>query len=236
MKDFIAFFRKHDEDSHFECFIEFYEENFPHFTLIQMRNYHKNLTEPEFNSFFESSPSKIQKDFIDFCYVSLEEHNFAPESLWIMPQDIIPPIQNTSQNTSQNTIQNTSQNNIDPDYDDMPPLEGDMPPLEGDMPPLEGDMPPLEEEVPIPPGEETSNVWGANWKPHQDSQLYDEDSSDEMPPLLDEEIPLEGNPIAISCYMTADPFDEMPALESDEETTFDEMPSLESDDDYEIVD
>jgi len=227
MQDFIAFFRKHDEDSHFECFIEFYEENFPHFTLIQMRNYHKNLTEPEFNSFFERSPSKIQKDFIDFCYVSIEEHNFAPESLWIMPEDIIPP----------DTIQNTSQNNIiDPDHDDMPPLEGD-----DDMPPLEGDdeMPPLEDEVPIhpPPGEEikTSNVWGPNWKPinysHQEAQLYDEDSSDDEIP------PLEGNPIAISSFMTADTFDEMPSLESDEETTFDEMPPLESDEDgYEIVD
>ena len=219
MQDFIAFFRKHDEDSHFECFKKFYEENFPHFTIIQKINYHKNLNESEFNEFFESSPSKIQNDFIDFCYVSIEEHNFAPEFLWIMPEDAIPPEVPSNQSTTDHDF-NTIQNNIiDPEYDDMPPLEGEMPPLEA--------------HPPAPPGEEVSNVWAHNWKPnnytHQESQLYageSDSSDDEMPPLIDEtdeEIPpLEGNPIAISSFMTA----EIPPFESDDDTTFDEMPEL----------
>jgi hypothetical protein len=212
MQDFIAFFKKQNSDSHFECFNKFYEEKFPHFTIIQMLNYHKNLSEPEFNIFFECSPSKIQKDFIDFCYVSIEEHHFGPESLWIMPQDVIP-----------------QDNPID--------LTGDY-----------GDMPALEAHPPAPPGEEVSNVFNPNYWENIESQLFDEDSSDEMPPLIDfeekdDEIPqLEGNPIAISGFMTAEmpvlhelfSDDEMPSLQSDEETTFDEMPSLESD--YEIVD
>ena len=258
MQDFIAFFKKQNSDSHFECFNKFYEEKFPHFTIIQMLNYHKNLSETEFNIFFECSPSKIQKDFIDFCYVSIEEHYFAPESLWIMPQDAIP---------QDNLIDLTG------DYGDMPALEAHPPAPPGEevehsnvwgpqqdsqiydedssdeetddeMPALVYDIPQLEHH----PGEEVSNVFNPNYWENIESQLFDEDSSDEMPPLIDfeekdDEIPqLEGNPIAISGFMTAEmpvlhelfSDDEMPSLQSDEETTFDEMPSLESD--YEIVD
>lgn len=91
MQDFISFFRKYI--SYTDHFFDFYQENFPHFTIIQMKKYHKNLTEPEFNSFFESSPSKNQKDFIDFCYISIEEHKFGEYSLWIMPEDEMPPLE-----------------------------------------------------------------------------------------------------------------------------------------------
>ena len=199
MRDFIAFFKNQDSDSHFECFNKFYQEKFPHFTIIQMINYHKTLNETEFNEFFESSPSKIQRDFIDFCYSSIEKHHFGHESLWIMPED-------------------------------APGVLTDY-----------GNIPPFEEHPPAPPGEEDgqSDVWFPQH--NQDSQLYDEETDDEMPPLIDfdetdAEIP-QGNPIAISGFMTAElPVHdelfsseaEMPPLESDEETTFDEMPKLDS--------
>ena len=185
MRDFIAFFKNQDSDSHFECFNKFYEEKFPHFTIIQMINYHKTLSETEFNEFFESSPSKIQRYFIDFCYSSIEEHHFGPESLWIMPEDAIPP-------------------EVPADY---------------------GNMPPLEAHPPAPPGEdEQSNVWIPQH--NQDSQLYDEDSSDdEMPPLEgDDEMPelIDGD------LMSGD---EMPALIDGGLMSNDEMPELDSGED-----
>ena len=203
MRDFIAFFKNKDSDSHFECFNKFYQEKFPHFTIIQMINYHQTLNETEFNEFFESSPSKIQRDFIDFCYSSIEKHHFGPESLWIMP--------------------------------------GDAPEVPTDY----GNIPPLEAHPPAPPGEEVgqSDVWIPQH--NQDSQLYDEETDeetdDEMPPLIDfdetdGEIP-QGNPIEISGFMTAElpvldelfsSEAEMPPLESDEETTFDKMPEIDS--------
>lgn len=205
MQDFIAFFKKQDSDTHFECFNKFYQEKFPHFTIIQMIKYHKTLTEKEFNEFFESSPSKIQRDFIDFCCCSIEEHHFGPGSLWIMPED--QPVQSTIDYTD-NTIIN---NIID--------LTGD-----DEMPPLEAHP---------PPGEEVgqSDVWFPQH--NQDSQLYDEDSSDEetdgdMPPLIDfdetdaEIPPLEGNSNAPTGFMT----EEIPPFESDDDTTFDSMPEL----------
>mgnify|MGYP005643991525 CR=1 FL=1 len=172
MQDFIAFFKKQDSDSHFECFKKFYEENFPHFTIIQKLKYHKTLTETEFNEFFESTSSKIQKDFIDFCYSSIEEHHFGPESLWIIPED----------QYEQPKSQHTNNNIIDLTNDEMPALIDD------------DEMPALESEHPI------VNVWDSIYqssyntiqiKPVNTSkkildaikaELY---VDDEMPPLED---------------------------------------------------
>ena len=179
MQDFIAFFKKQDSDSHFECFKKFYEENFPHFTIIQKLKYHKTLTETEFNEFFESASSKIQKDFIHFCYSSIEEHHFGPESLWIMPEDQYK--QPESQPTNNNIIDLTEDSD-----DEMPAL-------------IDDEMPALESE------HQAANVWDSIYQSSYNinnmtqinpvntskkildaikAELYAEDSN-EMPPLED---------------------------------------------------
>ena len=81
--DYIEFFKKNDNSSYIQCLIKFYEEKYPHFTILQMHEHNTKMTESEANEFFEYSPTKVQKAFIDFCYKSLEEHLFGPESQWI---------------------------------------------------------------------------------------------------------------------------------------------------------
>ena len=216
MRDFIAFFKNKDSDSHFECFNKFYQEKFPHFTIIQMINYHQTLNETEFNEFFESSPSKIQRDFIDFCYSSIEKHHFGHESLWIMPGDApgvptdygnIPPLEAhppapPGEEVGQSDVWFPQHNQDFQLYDEDSSDEG-----------TDDEMPPLidfdETDAEIPPGNPIaiSSFMTAEIPPFESD---DDTTFDEMPPLIDGD----------------ETDDEIPSLDSGEDEILWEYPVL----------
>ena len=112
--DFVDFLKKNHLNEFTKCFIDFYEDNFPTLTILQSQQHFKGLVKNQQIEFFDRTSINIQKNFINFCYTSIENLHF-PSSHWIMLDD---EFQTANQNSQ--VIDLTEETD-----DDMPPLIND---------------------------------------------------------------------------------------------------------------
>ena len=184
--DFIDFLKKNHLNEYTECFIDFYEDNFPTLTIFQAQHHFKILVKNQQIEFFDKTSINTQKNFINFCYSSIENLHFPPPSPWIIPEDEFQQDNSQAQN---NIIDLTGDTG-----DEMPPLiDDEMPPLIDDTPQLinyntEGPniIPTINYELLNSYLEDIVNNFDSNTQQNNEellAELEDDSSDDEMPEL-----------------------------------------------------
>ena len=127
--DFINFFKNNYTSEYLEYMLEFYRENYPSVDIINVPLHIRSIPKNLQIEFFDCCPTKIQKNYIDFCYKSIEQVYFQDQQ-----EEIFYEVEgNVTQN--QEVIDLTADTEDEETDTDMPELldEDNIPELEDDV-------------------------------------------------------------------------------------------------------
>ena len=117
--DFIDFFKNNYTSEYLEYISEFYRENYPDINILVTPNHIRTIPQNLKVDFFDCCPTKIQKNYIDFCYKSIEQIYFQDQN-----EEIFYEVEGNIAQT-QNVIDLTADSEDEETYDDIPDLVDD---------------------------------------------------------------------------------------------------------------